>query len=165
MEIVKANGGAAVHMIPPQSYINLDKGTVDNAFLTYAQVKDYKLTEVCDYFYDGSFGCGTYLITMNWDAWNEMAPSDQKLFEDTWLDALVVCHEGMLDSMEEGRETIAEAGLSITEPTKAELAAWITDSKPAVDYWVESSVNAGIADPLPYLEKWEAIRNKYLAMH
>jgi TRAP-type C4-dicarboxylate transport system substrate-binding protein len=165
MEIVSKNGGASVRMIPPQSYLTLDKGVADSGFLTFSQVHDYKLTEVCDYFYNGDFGGGTYIIMMNLEAFNEMDPADQKLINDTWEDAIKYCVEGSLASGVVGKQDIADAGLSIIEPSQAERDAWIRDSKPAIDYWVNTAVSAGIADPLPYYDKWVKIRNKYLAMH
>jgi TRAP-type C4-dicarboxylate transport system substrate-binding protein len=84
MEIVSANGGAAVQQIPPQTYDNMQKGLTDAAFISFAQVYDYRIQELASYFLAQDFGGGFILITMNWAAWNKMSAADQKILMDTW---------------------------------------------------------------------------------
>ncbi len=65
MEMVTSNGGAAVQQIPPESYLNMDKGVTDATFITFAQVYDYKIAEIANWFLDEPFGCGNAIIIMN----------------------------------------------------------------------------------------------------
>lgn len=163
MEIVTANGGASVHVIPPESYMSFDKGIIDVGFFTYAQVENYKLTEVAKNYYDQDFGGGCIIITMNWDAWNAMSPEDQKIMMDSWADATVECVKGSLKDDGIGKQAIKNAGLEITYPTPEEIAAWEAANGPAVDKWVAGAKEAGYEYPLPFLEAWKKIRAKYMA--
>jgi TRAP-type C4-dicarboxylate transport system substrate-binding protein len=163
MELVTANGGASVHVIPPQSYMNYEKGIIDSGFFTFSQVWDYKLCEVCDYFYAQDFGGGCIIVTMNWNAWNAMSPEDQKIMEDSWADATVECVNGSLEDDTLGKQYIKDSGMEITYPTPEEITAWEEDNYPAVDKWMNDARAAGIADPYSFLKKWKDIRAKYIA--
>lgn len=163
MEIVTANGGASVHVIPPESYMSFDKGTIDVGFFTYAQVENYKLTEVCKHFYNQDFGGGCIIIMMNWDAWNAMSAEDQKIMEQSWYDAVEYCTKGSLADDVKGKQFIKDAGLEITYPAPEEIAAWEAANGPAVDKWVAGAIEAGIEYPMPFLEAWKKIRAKYMA--
>ncbi len=68
MEIVTKNGGAKVQQVPPESYLNLDKGVTDATFITWGQVAPYKIGEVCNYFYEYPFSCGCIVVLFNKDA-------------------------------------------------------------------------------------------------
>ena len=164
MEVVKANGGASVHVIPPQSYSTLQKGIIDVGFFTFTQVMHYNLTEVCDFFYAQDFGGGCILLMMNLDSWNAMSPKDQKIMEDSMYDLVVPATETGLKDDITGKQLIKDAGLAITYPTLAEQMLWEQDSGPAIDKWVAGCKEAGIDNPMPLLEKWKEIRKKYQKM-
>ena len=162
MEIVTTNGGASVHVIPPESYMSFDKGIIDVGFFTYAQVENYKLPEVCNYWYNQDFGGGCIIVTMNWDAWNAMSAEDQEIMEQSWYDAVELCTKGSLTDDTIGKQSIKDAGMEITYPTPEEIAAWEAANGPAVDKWVAGAKEVGIEYPMPFLEAWKNIRAKYM---
>jgi TRAP-type C4-dicarboxylate transport system substrate-binding protein len=163
MEIVSGNGGAAVQQVPPQTYDNLQKGVIDAAFVTFSQVGDYHLYDLCNYYYTQDFGGGFMLITMNWDAWNAMSSKDQKTLMDTWQDACKVCGQGSLDSIANGKDATLKAGKTITEPTDAEKAAWASGSGPAFTKLRNDAIALGVsADTYDkMLKSWQTIHDKY----
>jgi len=164
MDMVTANGGAKVQQIPPQAYLNLDKGVVDASFNTFAQVRDYQLQEICDYFYDADFGCGEMLLLMNWDTWNGMSAADQKIVMDTFADSSVESSKGALSGIEEGKKLVLDAGKKITEPTPAEMAAWQKAAEPVFKKWAEDAKALGVDATVVanVFAEWKALRQKYI---
>jgi TRAP-type C4-dicarboxylate transport system substrate-binding protein len=165
MEMVAAAGGAKVQMIPPDSQQNLDKGVVDAAFLTMAQVVDYKLYEICNYFYLQDFGGGNYVILMNKDFWNSMSAADQKTLTDIWREANVVSGNNSLASVQEGIKDAQDAGRKVVTPTAAESAAWQTAADAAVTSWKNDAKALGVSDDIlnKVLAAWKTARDKHIA--
>jgi TRAP-type C4-dicarboxylate transport system substrate-binding protein len=164
-EIVSGNGGAAVQQVPPQTYDNLQKGVIDAAFVTFSQVGDYHLYDLCNYYYTQDFGGGFIIMLMNWDAWNAMSSKDQKTLMQTWVDASKESAQGSLDSIAEGKKATLAAGKTITDPTDAEKAAWITASAPAFKKWSNDAIALGISSATvdKILANWTNIQKKYTA--
>jgi TRAP-type C4-dicarboxylate transport system substrate-binding protein len=164
-DMVQAAGGAGVNFAPPESYQNLEKGVVDAAFLTMAQVEDYKLYEICDYFYRMDFGGGCHIILMNKDAWAKMPPADQKIMLETWPVAAKVGAQNSLVQVEKGlKSTSALPGKKIYGPTADERAAWEKAAQVAIDKWASDAQALKIAPAVTdsVLAKWKQIRAKYL---
>jgi TRAP-type C4-dicarboxylate transport system substrate-binding protein len=164
MDIVTENGGAKVQMIPPDSYSLLDKGVVEAGFLTFAQVYDYKLSELCSYFYTMDFGCGQHNITVNKDAWNSMTPADQKILMDTFKDSIVESAKGSADNIAKGKKMVRDAGYKITDPTPDERKAWEAAAGPAIASWMKDCKSVGLDQALcdKVLATWKQIRAKYI---
>jgi TRAP-type C4-dicarboxylate transport system substrate-binding protein len=164
MDIVTESGGAKVQMIPPDSYQLLDKGVVEAGFLTFAQVYDYKITELCSYFYSMDFGCGQHIIMMNKDAWNGMPPADQKILMQTFLDSAVMSSQGSMDQIVGGKKMILDAKYKITDPTPDERKAWEDAAGPAIASWMKDAKGVGLPQELldKTLATWKQIRAKYL---
>jgi TRAP-type C4-dicarboxylate transport system substrate-binding protein len=163
MEIVSANGGAAVQMGPPDAYLNLDKGTAEAAFLTISQVRDYKITEICDYFYSQDFGNGLIMMMMNNAAWADLGPADQQIMTSTWKDAAVESNKGSYKGMLAGYNFIEENGKVVIAPTAAESAAWTEAASPTFDTWKEDAMKLGATAETcnKVLAKWTEMRDSY----
>jgi len=165
MDIVTQNGGVRVQMIPPESYLNLDKGVVDAGFLTMAQVSDYKLYEICDYFYLGDFGGGYYFIMMAPEVWNSLPPADQKLFTDVWKESRKVSGQTSLDTLKKGTDAALAANKKVVNPTATEIAEWEKAAQIAVTSWINDCKRLGIAQEVidRTLAKWKEIRTGHVA--
>jgi len=154
-----------VHQVPPQTYLNLDKGVTDASFNTLAQVRDYSLTDICDYFYTQDFGRGTIIMLMNLEAWNGMSPADKKIMEDSWRDASKVSSQGSMKDLEAGRKVTLEAGKKIINPTLAENELWAQAAEVAsFKKWKEDAIALGADRQVTenVLAEWKKIRKKYL---
>jgi TRAP-type C4-dicarboxylate transport system substrate-binding protein len=160
-DMVSAYGGAPVHQVPPECYMNMDKGVVEAAFLSWAMASDWKIEELAKYYYTQGFGNGTLFIGMNLEAWNEMTAEDQKIMEATMLEAahgpLV---EGMLAEEEHGRQ-IAEANAKVYAPTPEERAAWEEACKPAIDEWAKTAESLGVQNPMRFYNAFKELQKKY----
>jgi TRAP-type C4-dicarboxylate transport system substrate-binding protein len=165
MQMVADNGGAAVNQVPPDAYLNFDKGLVDGAFVSYMQIADHKLYSVAKHLYDQDYGQGTMLVMMNWEAWNAMTPQDHKLMEDTWAEARDKAARYLVDAQSAVLETPDFKKLNFIVPTTQEAAAWTRASEPCLRKWRDTSMALGMdirtCDKI--LEGWKSIRMKYLA--
>jgi TRAP-type C4-dicarboxylate transport system substrate-binding protein len=163
MEIIKANGGAEVHQVPPQAYTNLDKGVIDGSMNTFSQIADYKLYEICNYFYRQDFGSGCLVIAMNQEVWDAMSPEDQKIFDQSWVDAIPYMNDTMIDDNVRGLKEVEDLGYTVTDPTPAEVAAWAKAATPAFDKWKKDCIDLGVSAELAdeVFEAWKEIRAKH----
>jgi TRAP-type C4-dicarboxylate transport system substrate-binding protein len=163
MELVSGNGGAAVQQVPPNTYDNMQKGLIDAAFVNFSQVGDYHLYDLADYYYTQDFGGGFMVILMNWNAWNAMSAKDQKILMETWQDAGKVSGQGSLDSIAAGKDATIKAGKTITDPTAAEKAAWVTTAAPAIAKWRNDAKALGATDATldKMMASWQTIHDKY----
>jgi len=164
MDLVTKMGGARVQNIPPQAYTNLDKGVIEAAFITFAQVADYKLDELCKWYSVQAHGGGWYFISMNKEAWNEMTPADQKLLLATWKDASAESAKGSIANVEKGIAMVKARGYPIYQPTAADKAAWqAAYDDVVVTKWYANADKLGIskatADQI--MAKIKALRAKY----
>ena len=164
MEIAKFYGGAHVAQAPPETYLNMDKGVTDAAFITFAQVYDYKIHEIADFYSMQEFGSGAAIILMNKEFYAGMSEEDVQIMEETWADAIDVSAEGVMSQIEKGKQSILTAGKSIYTPTETEMAAWKAAAAPALEKWKDDCRVAGLSDDLINMaeQKWLEIRDKYI---
>jgi TRAP-type C4-dicarboxylate transport system substrate-binding protein len=144
----------------------MDKGVTDAAFITFGQANDYKIYEIASYFLDQEFGSGNGIIVMNTAFFNAMGAADQKILLDTWKKAQIVSGQGDIDDIVAAGKAIAAAGKSITKPTAAEAAAWVTSAQPSIQSWRNDAKALGATDATldSIFAKWQALRTKYLAL-
>jgi len=162
--LLTANGAAPVNMVSPDAYMNLDKGIVDGAFISFSLIGSLHLNEVANYFYTQDFGGGTLIIIMNQNSWNSMSADDQKLMMDTWKDASVEGAKGMMADTESAKKAITDSGKKVTAPTQAEIAAWQTAADVCLKAWASDAQATGVkADVVnKVLDTWKSLRTKYM---
>jgi TRAP-type C4-dicarboxylate transport system substrate-binding protein len=124
-DLMAAYGAAGVFQIPPQAYMNMDKGVTDAAIMTYAMIGPYKMYEICKYILTQTFSAGTLLVLTSHDFYNSLGAADQKIFDETWEDAKVVCAQGMYDENVHSAPAIEASGITISHPTSAQSQAWV----------------------------------------
>ncbi len=163
MEIVTANGGAKIQQVPPESYLNLDKGVTDGALITFSQIMAYKIGEICDYFYAQNFGSGQLLILMNKGFWESMPAEDQKILSDCWAESTVVSAEGAIADVLKGKEYVKGLGKTITEPTEEEKAGWAEAASASFNKWKADCIAQGVPSETvdKVLNEWKALLDKY----
>jgi TRAP-type C4-dicarboxylate transport system substrate-binding protein len=166
MEMVVANGGAKIQQIPPDTYMNMDKGVTDAAFITFSQVYDFKIQEIANFFLDYAFDNAAAVIIMNTPFYNSMGAADQKILLDTLAKAQDVCAQGSIDDNAKGIEVIKAAGKSVYTPTAEEVAAWDSQAAPAIEAWRIDAKKMGATDATldMIIAKYKTLRTKYLAI-
>ncbi len=153
--LVEMLGGAPVEQIPPEAYLNMDRGVVDISFLSLSQLGVYKTWEVAKYYLNYGFGGGAIPILMNLKAWNAMPPKDQRIMEETWADAAVVANKVMEAGQVRGVKGIKKGGGIFIEPTAAEKVAWEAAAKPLFDKWIDDAKARGASNPEEVLGYWK----------
>jgi len=161
-EVVKANGGASIMVVPPQGYMNLDKGLIDGGFWSPAMVTDYSTQELLKYYNTYPMGTGILVLMMNLEAWNAMSPQDQKILEETMLEASDVMIDMVVPGYHESMQMISDAGVKIIEPTIVETMMWDTDCQVAIDSWVKKAQEAGYGNAEQFFAKYKEMRSKYI---
>lgn len=164
MEIVTANGGAKIQQVPPEAYLNLDKGVTDATLITWGQVSPYKIGEVCNYYYEYPISSGAIAVVFNQAAWDGLSADDQKLVTQVWQESTVVSAQGMLDEGANGRKYLTDTmKKTLTQPTDAEKPLWETAAKASTDKWKADAITNGVkaetADKV--LAAWQALVKKY----
>jgi TRAP-type C4-dicarboxylate transport system substrate-binding protein len=155
-----------VQEIPPDAYLNLDKGVTNATFITWGQVNDYHMADIANFFLNYNFGNGIGMIFMNTDFYNSMGAADQKILLDTWAKAQEVSAQGSLDGNQLGIDSIQKAGKSIYVPNAAEEAAWDAACGPTINLWRSDAKQMGVTDNIldTVLAKWKTVRAKHLAI-
>jgi TRAP-type C4-dicarboxylate transport system substrate-binding protein len=155
-QFVTLNGGAEVKQIPPDAYMNMDKGVVDASFVNWVQIHDFKLMEISDYFYEMAFSNGALAIVMNNECYNAMSPQDQKLLQETWDNEavpLVARTRVELDNV--GRTETTEAKRKIVQPTVEEKAVWVEAAEPIFAQWIKDAEALGAKNADKVLAEWK----------
>jgi TRAP-type C4-dicarboxylate transport system substrate-binding protein len=157
MKLVSNAGGADVNQVPPDAYMNLDKGVADACFISWGQSWDYHLSEVARYFYDFSFSGGGFGIIMNLDAWNAMSGDDQKIFMEVLTRALEMGEDATYGDEEKGMKAAKDSGAIVRKPTDTEVAAWRKAAAPIIGQWIADAKKLGAKDPEAILDEWQRL--------
>jgi TRAP-type C4-dicarboxylate transport system substrate-binding protein len=163
-EIVKGNGGASVTVMTPEYYTNLDKGVIDGAIASMTMVTDWKLQNICSYFFLQSFGCGTMLVLANNDFLKAMSPEDRKIFDQTRAESWIPTRDYFIKSYSESIETLKSQNKKLTYPTPEEAAAWVkADEQYFLSKWRADAKSVGVSDATcdKVLQSFKDIRKKY----
>jgi TRAP-type C4-dicarboxylate transport system substrate-binding protein len=163
-EVVNSQGGAAVHVVAPETYMNLDKGVIEAAFLSAVMTGDYNIQELITCYNTYMFGNGMGVTMMNWDAWNALSAEDQQILMDLQEESALMNAEFQVEATARCMKLIEEAGVNIIVPTAEEKAAWDAAFDPPKDKWVADCVAAGHteAEALDIYERIKELRQKYL---
>jgi TRAP-type C4-dicarboxylate transport system substrate-binding protein len=161
MRLVSNHGGAEVTQIPPDSYMNMDKGVVEASFLSWSQIWDYKIWEVAKYFCDFSFSGGAFAMVMNLDTWNGMSPEDQKIFMELWYKSYEIGATNTAMEVEKGMKAAASSGAKIRKLTESEIAVWRNAAIPIIEQWIADSKKMGAKDPEIVVAEWKRILEAY----
>jgi TRAP-type transport system periplasmic protein len=162
MEIVTANGGAKIQQVPPESYLNLDKGVTDATVISWGQIAPYKINEVCTYLLDYPFYAGSLSVLFNKAAWDALSAADQKMITDLWTESLTVSAQGVFDEGNNGKKAWETSNRTIITPAAADKAAWEAAAQVAFDKWkadaITNKVPAETCDKV--LAAWKALVKK-----
>jgi TRAP-type C4-dicarboxylate transport system substrate-binding protein len=163
-DVVTGNGGAAVAVVGPENYTNLEKKVIDGSFMSLVMATDWKVDSLADYYYMFDFGCGNMICLMNNDFWNSMSAEDQKIFMQCREDLKTPLWDFQIKVWEEVQAVLAKEGKVLTQPTADEIAAW---KKAVYDVmipkWKADAASVGVSGETcdKILAKWLEIRAKY----
>ena len=164
-EIVKAGGGAAVNLVVPEMYTNLDKGVIDGcAGVNMTMVTDWKLQTICNWFFMENFGNGSMIVLANNEFYNGMSPEDKKIFNETRAGVWPVVRDLQTKNIAASEKILQDAGKKLVQPTAEEHAAWAdADVNWYFPKWKADAMSVGISGATcdKILQAWKDIRKKY----
>ena len=159
MEIVEAAGGAPVHVIPPDLYMNLEKGVVDASFVGWNHVFAHKLNEVATYYLLQYFGNNCTTCQMRLETWNKLSPEMQGILTEVSTEANVLAIEKMLELSEAGRQLAIDSNRTMVTPTPEEAAEWDAMGQLVVDGWLADMESRGVTSARDMLSDLKKMRD------
>lgn len=154
---VKDQGGGAVSVIPPKSYMSLKTGVIDGMVMSYNAVGHYKIWEVTEYAYEMPMGRIALPVIMNLDTWNSAPKDVQKLMMELGEQSVKISAEGMYEGEGVGKKQWLEFGRTSTVPTESETAVWMTSFEPYEKAWLDSCAKKGVKDAPAVLKRWKEL--------
>ena len=154
---IKGQGGGAVSIIPPRSYMNLKTGVIDGMVMSYNAVGHYKIWEVTNYAYEMPMGRVPLPMIMNRESWNAIPKDIQKLMMDLGEKTLIKSAEGMYAGEKVGRAKWEAAGKTSTVPSDAEIAMWMKAFQPFEQGWLDAAAKKGLEDAPAVLKRWKEL--------
>ena len=163
-DVINQNGGAAVNVVGPDNYTNLQKGVIDGGFMSLVMATDWKVDSLADYYYMIDAGCGNMIAIMNKDFYNSMSDEDKQIFLQCRKDSNRPLWDFEEKQYVEARTTLQNEGKTLTYPTADDLKAW-SDSVQSIiiPKWKADAASVGVSGDTcdKILKQWPAIRAKY----
>jgi TRAP-type transport system periplasmic protein len=142
------------------SYLALEKGTVDGVYFPWAILKSLKMTDLLSYHTTANMAVVPVAVIMNLQKWNSLPPDVQKVFEDLAHSVSALC--GV--TLEEYSQTIEDEERNLKEEIyilpKTERARWIKAVEPIENEWKDMVRKKGI-NPDGILKNLKLATDKY----
>jgi TRAP-type C4-dicarboxylate transport system substrate-binding protein len=143
-EIIEAQGGAPVTMLPGDYYESLNRGTADGVMVGWTAFQPFKLAEVTKYHVEMSLGGASGMVFMSKAKYNAL-PADAKKIIDANATEKDTREFGQFwDKIND--DTAAQvkgmAGHTVVSPNPQQLAAWRMRMSTITDAWVKRTPGA-----------------------
>ena len=133
---IKAIGGVPVSMMASETYIGLQKGTVDGAVMAWESQTDFKLCEVTKYAIEPGFGTLNFHVAINKDTWNKL-PTDIQTIINNMADEYSMVFANEVDRQNNvGRDDFLAHGGLINTWSAADLTSMSKAWVPLWDKWI-----------------------------
>jgi len=119
-------------------------GMVDGHILPLETEISFKFYEVVKWVTMANFGAAPNLVCMNKEAWNKIAPADQKIFMELSELAEKKMDEATVAAIDHAKAVLTEKGIELIELTPAELARWREACQDVESNWVANMEKKGL---------------------
>jgi TRAP-type C4-dicarboxylate transport system substrate-binding protein len=155
-EIIEAQGGAPITMLPNDYYQALQRGTADGVMIGWTAFQPFKLAEVTKYHVEITLGGAAGMVFMAKKKYEALPAAVKKIIDANATEVDTRKFGQFWDKIND--ETAAEvkgmAGHTVVMPSPAQLKTWQERMRPLTAKWVEST---------PRGDKVLAAYKKYLA--
>jgi TRAP-type C4-dicarboxylate transport system substrate-binding protein len=144
--VAEALGATPVSMSAPDTYLAMEKGTVDAAFIPTEALISFKLSEVTNYLtVGGESGFGPYCTGMNLKVWNSLPPDIQKIIDEESAKASVLNSRGW-DLKEQAAIELMKRtpGKEVIYLSPKERDRWREKVQPLYDKWIAEREAKGL---------------------
>jgi TRAP-type transport system periplasmic protein len=143
-ELVKILGGTPITLGTPEVAAALDRGVVDGV-TTAASGYGHIWKDLLKYCYRLNVCFVDSLLIVNERAWNKLPEDQRKAVAKAVDDTDPKTTAAMADEEQKYFDELAKGGMTITEPSQAEVAEAETKIKPYWDQWAKERGDAAVA--------------------
>jgi TRAP-type C4-dicarboxylate transport system substrate-binding protein len=158
MDYVESVGGVPVKNSPPDAYMSLQRGVIDAVFLSWSQVRIYKMYEIAQYYVDFGFMMSSIPVIMNTKKYNSLPDDVKKVMEDIAPEARRACITNMFKGLKAARKSVRDKGRTIITPTPEENKMWERGAEPLWTKWINDMKGRGVQNPEGVLNEWKRLR-------
>jgi tripartite ATP-independent transporter DctP family solute receptor len=139
VDIMRALGANAIAMNWGEVFTALQQGTIDGQENPIVGIIiPNKIYEVQDYLTNWHYSYDALILAVNKDVWNGFDPQIQEQVKKAAMDAMHwQVHDVSRVGLGDGIEFLKEQGMTITDPTPEQLAAFRERTKAVYDEWSE----------------------------
>jgi TRAP-type C4-dicarboxylate transport system substrate-binding protein len=144
--VAEALGATPVSMTAPDTYLGMEKGTVDAVFIPTEALITFKLAEVTNYLtVGGESGFGPYCTGMNLRVWNSLPPDIQKIMEEESAKASIRNSRGWDLKEQAAIELMKKTpGKEVIYLSDEEVDRWRAKVQPLYDKWIADREARGL---------------------
>jgi len=144
--VAEALGATPVSMTVPDTYLAMEKGTVDAALVPTEALISFKLSEVTKYLTLGvESGFGPYCVGMNLKVWNSLPPDIQKIIDEESVKVSPVNARGWDLKDQEAIDLMKKTpGKEVIYVPPEELERWRAKVKPIYEKWIAEKEARGL---------------------
>jgi TRAP-type transport system periplasmic protein len=164
-DLFKALGASPVIIPIMDTYIQLEKGTIDGALATLEASKPYKLPEVCKYVTLLGLSISPTGFGFNAASWNKLPPDVQQLLGpdgalggDWWTKQNVVAYN---KAMDDASAYLKAGGVEIITLPPAEMTKLKAAGQVTVDQWLAATNAKGLPAQKIYDGLANILKTKY----
>ena len=160
--VAEALGATPVSMSAPDTYLAMEKGTVDAAFIPTEALISFKLSEVTNYLtVGGESGFGPYCTAMNLRVWNSLPPDIQKIIDEESAKASVRNSRGWDLKEQAAIELMKKTpGKEVIYLSPEEVERWRAKVQPLYEKWIAEREAKG----LPAKQVFDEARRQFQAL-
>ncbi|MEQ5836784.1 DctP family TRAP transporter solute-binding subunit [Marinobacter sp. NFXS9] len=141
VEMVKALGAEPTPIAWPEVPSALATGVVDGQENPVGTIYNMKFYQMQDYLTLDGHVYGTDFLVINNDIFENLSPEDQRLVRTAARTAGMVGRAIQQVNSAEGLSELADKGMTITKPTKEQLAKFQAAAQPAVIHWLKGELD------------------------
>jgi C4-dicarboxylate-binding protein DctP len=138
-DFVEAAGGAPTLISGSEQYLAYQRGTVDVGMTGVSGVQSRKLWEVMDTITVTNHADIEFIVVANTEWWEGLTDEQRSIISAAALKAEDAVRNDMSRIEAEAFAAAKENGMTIYEPTEAEIADWIAVSQPVYDAYLQAA--------------------------
>jgi C4-dicarboxylate-binding protein DctP len=136
---VEVLGGAPTIISGSEQFLAYQRGTVDIGMTGVSGVKSRKLWEVMDTITVTNNADIEFIVVVNESFWKSLNDGQRKIIETAGRHAEAAVRDAMTKIEDDSYAAAKENGMSVYQPTAAEIETWKKASQPVIDKWLTSA--------------------------
>ncbi|ORE95703.1 C4-dicarboxylate ABC transporter substrate-binding protein [Stappia sp. 22II-S9-Z10] len=142
-EWIDTVGGAPTLISGSEQFLAYQRGTVDVGMTGVSGVSARSLWDVMDTITRVNVADIEFMVIVNQDWWDGLSDDERGWISQAAATAETSVRDDMAGIEADAYAKAEEHGMTIYDPTEAEIEAWRTASQPVIDKWLEESGDLG----------------------